>query len=367
MNKTYYRGDITLLSQNPYYIFSKVTHLLGQYEKGFREISSICIEKKYKAILNMDELCKIHDILDKLNELQKMDITGIFPSLSKMIYNNIDFCYTVKKNIIFELILDENGEYYGRELYTGLIFPILKKTNSNNIVIKENIFYEQIGNKFIYDIYYIANVNFRYLKMDKCEALVHNVEVADINEVNNYLKVKSNKRKFKKEINEITNIANKNVFNSEIVEVSPKEIKREKQDELTIMMENIEFLLEKLGTINSELRTKYEKEYVMMLDGEDDVLTMHPITKASLSALEGKIEFAILYSRTSYSDIVGYLDSLKKEYLHNFVTNSGEKTSITLKELDKLNELFLKMKSSYNLKIQREVLRNISFIYLMEV
>lgn len=350
MNKTYYKGNITLLSGlepcKRYYLSELVDNFIK------RGVSKEDIKKIYRLFSG-----KVN------NNINIFDITGMFPKLSALCnLKDFYFQYNLKENIIFEKILDESGAYYGKELYTGLIFPILDDIHNKNVVIiKEEV--EKTANLITYCL--TLNINFK--KMDKCEAIIYNYKVADINEINEYLEVKKHKRKLKKETNKIIELANKNVYNTEIVPAHKEEVKREKQDELTIMMENIEFLLEKLGTINPELKEKYEKEYELLLNSEDEILSTSSLTKASLSRIEGEMEYAISYSRSSSSDIVSYLENLKKEYLNNFISNIENKTNITLKEIDKLNELFLKMKSSYNLKVQREVIRNISFIYLMEV
>lgn len=358
MNKTYYKGYISLLSN----FYTKKTSKIGIYYNKYHPT----IDEEYKAILSKTEIDKIKVTISEIESSQKKDISGYFPSMIKNAYAyDFNFCRFEKKNVIFELIKDESGEYYGKELYTGLIFPVF---DIKNIPIEEYLYIKNSDGTHYFNVYYERDANIIHnIKMDKYEALLNDIQVADINEVNDYLELKKNKRKLKKEIEAITKLANKNVFNSEVVPLVQKEKVREKQDELTIMMENIEFLLEKLGTINKELKSKYEREYELLLSSEDELLTTNPITKTSLSRLEGEIEYAISYSNASSSDIITYLENLKKEYLDNFINNKGEKTLVTLEEIDKLNELFLKMKSLYNLKVQREVIRNISFIYLMEV
>ena len=51
----------------------------------------------------------------------------------------------------------------------------------------------------------------------------------------------------------------------------------------------------------------------------------------------------------------------------HFVTDSEEKTNITLDDLDKLMELFLKTKDSYSIIEQRKILRNFASVYALEV
>ena len=66
-------------------------------------------------------------------------------------------------------------------------------------------------------------------------------------------------------------------------------------------------------------------------------------------------------------DIVKYLEELKVEYLNNFLTDNKITTKISIDDLDKINELFLKTKDEYDLVKQRKIIKDISFIYLLEV
>lgn len=49
------------------------------------------------------------------------------------------------------------------------------------------------------------------------------------------------------------------------------------------------------------------------------------------------------------------------------MSETQNKTSITLDDLDKLMELFLKTKDSYNILEQRKILRNFASLYALEV
>lgn len=61
------------------------------------------------------------------------------------------------------------------------------------------------------------------------------------------------------------------------------------------------------------------------------------------------------------------LTNIKKEYLYNFLTGNENKTDLDFKKINKINELFLKVKDKYDYLNQREVIKSLSFLYLMEV
>ena len=74
-----------------------------------------------------------------------------------------------------------------------------------------------------------------------------------------------------------------------------------------------------------------------------------------------------MFTKGENTSLVDKLDELKKEYLSHFIENTQEKTSITLDDLDKLMELFLKTKDSYSIVEQRKILRSFATIYTLEV
>ena len=82
--------------------------------------------------------------------------------------------------------------------------------------------------------------------------------------------------------------------------------------------------------------------------------------------MAGELEFYLIFRKREIGDILEILNSLKKEYFNNLINNSDKKTDLDIKKLDKINELFLKIKDKYSYKNQREVLRNLAFLYLME-
>ena len=150
---------------------------------------------------------------------------------------------------------------------------------------------------------------------------------------------------------------NKNSFNECIKE------SREKQNTITTEMENIEFLIEQVTDLNE--KEKFKKKYTEIL--ESSFPTIKPLSLETLVTLEAEIEFYLNFSKKNTDSIDNYLDELKKEYLINLIENNNKKTDLTIEELDKITELFLKTKNNYSIIDQRKILKTISLIYLFEV
>ena len=205
-----------------------------------------------------------------------------------------------------------------------------------------------------------------------CEAIIFNHKVANKNEIKEYtnrfkgiLKI-SSKKKF---IQNMTTQYNKNIFNSEIKEKEQKEeVKKTKieKDKITLKLENIEYLLARLKSKNNDMYLTYLKEYNELINSEDKTLTLTPITLESLTLLEGKIEFYLNYSKNINNNISDLLNDLKNEYLDNFQNKKDKTTKLTIAEIDKIYELFLKTRNEYLLKDQTKTLKDIALLYVME-
>ena len=134
-------------------------------------------------------------------------------------------------------------------------------------------------------------------------------------------------------------------------------------------MDNIEYLLMKLKKVNNELYSKYQNEYNELLSGltGDNLINLRPTTLLGFQSLEASIEIELFTNKHQANSILECLNTLEKEYLNNVLTGIDKQTSITFNELERISELFLKIKNRYNLLEQRNVLKKIGFLYLMEV
>ena len=305
------------------------------------------IQKNYGLISYYDsgiELPqKINSIIDRI-------------LLEPDIYANYEY-----QQIIYEKIEDIHGNFYAKELISGLIFPIynneqaqtkykLKKTNGIYIVGEYQLTMQK---------------NYNPKSMKKCYCMIGHEEIADNNEVSSYQsmfdKGIGKRRKKEKFIASIKELFNKNVFKEEI-KPKKEEIKIEKQTQSvgTTVMENIEYLLTKLSKINKDVYNEYKRQYESIIDNENFVIT-------ELASFEGKLEFYLMFNKKGIDNIIEYLESLKIEYLENNLNEYDINTSISLDDIDKIEELFLKSKNEYSLTSQRKILKDIAFIYLMEV
>lgn len=186
--------------------------------------------------------------------------------------------------------------------------------------------------------------------------IVINSGVVNKNKVADY----QNKYKLvfrKKYIKKIERLFDENIFREEIKE--NELIIKDKQDSITIVMENIEFLIEQVTNLNE--KEKY-KEIL-----ESSFPTTKPLAIGTLFALETEIEFYLSFNKQNANGLGSYLVNIKKEYLLNLIENNGKKINLTIEEIDKIMELFLKTKNNYSVIDQRKILKTISLLYLFEV
>lgn len=261
--------------------------------------------------------------------------------------------------IIFDVITTEDGKKYGKELHTGEIFPIVLPKDFDvtyTLYLIEDSTYSsqrEYGVKSDYTI--------EHQDLDKIGSLICNVDVADRNEVEEYLKrfdygFRKDKKK-KAFIDTVITLSKKNVFNKEIL--SKKEETRITQSEITKIMENIEFLLNRLKKINVVLYEELKREYESLINNNKIELDINKLIE-----LESRINLNLMLDSQGINE---YLEKLKLEYLSNFVTENKDSTKISLNNLYDINKLFLQTKDKYNEIEQRNILRNLSCLYLLEV
>lgn len=268
---------------------------------------------------------------------------------------NIEFTLNEKNSLSIEIIYElvKYKEFtFARELYTGKTFPLI---NTNFKCV-----FETKLNSFEGHTIFLHLEPNNHSVMNKVSVTVINSKYATPNEVESYMN-KFNKGFFKeknknKYIEKINALYKENVFNAEI-----KEEPREKQNKEALIMENIEYLIEKIK--DEDIKEKYKSRYKEIINSTFPTLT--PLSLESLVPLEVDIEFYLSRFKKG-NNIKEYLDSVKKEYLCNLITQNGIKTDVTLKDLFKINEMFLKTKNNYDLLTQREIIRTISLLYLLE-
>ncbi len=168
-------------------------------------------------------------------------------------------------------------------------------------------------------------------------------------------------------LSRIFNKKNKNT-EDKIEQEKVEEIKPiEPRNYIEKLMEDIEYKLNILSERNKNDYLKYKNQYNEILNQQGNVLKLQDLNFDTLAKLLADIETSINFSKKSPVNIINYLDELKKEYINNMTNDSLEKTKVTIDELDELMKSFLLEKDEYDILTQREIIRKISLIYLLEL
>ena len=315
------------------------------------------------------------EALRTFNRKSKIEITSpqIIASL-----NNAIKCVklTIYENdvildLMYEKVEDQEGNIYARELLSGKLFPISDKYTEFMKYTITNI--PACPNASTFTIK--MDAEYRHPNYEKIYSVMMFEEVADKNDLDEYLnkydRMFFGEYKKQKRIDRIVYESNKNVLSEEVevTEISRNrktKTERQSQNTLTISMENIEYMISRLESINPERSKYYSEEYERALNSVD-IMQNKRVSETSIISLEARLEFELMFTKGENTSLTEKLDELKKEYLSHFIEKTQEKTSITLDDLDKLMELFLKTKDSYSILEQRKILRNFATIYTLEV
>ena len=130
-------------------------------------------------------------------------------------------------------------------------------------------------------------------------------------------------------------------------------------------MEDIEFLLVKLKEYNQVAYQKYHRQYEELFSSQQ--LKINTVTIGYLESLKTNILISLKLGKNQGFSFIEYLNKLKNEYLCYFILSKGEKTTLTIKDIDELMEMFLKTKEDYNPIKRRIIIRNLALLYLFEL
>ena len=233
-DKIYYKGELFFIDDNKRRIFvreigKKVDGIDLMYNHNFQSSSTLSSILKY---LNTSTKSRIIDSNDSY----------LYKSLNDFFESEIrhDMNKAGKASIIGELIKDDDGNMYLKELHTNLIFPV-----------GEISVYYQIAKKLDYDSNYIyIAYGTLFLEpinsMERLCVIANEVNVASKNEVEKYLKSFAffGKKHFTEKI---TKLYKENVFNGEIKMQQEKELQSPSVGATTI--EEIEYYLNILKKI----------------------------------------------------------------------------------------------------------------------
>ena len=337
------------------------------------------VELDGKELLDI-EICDIIQSLSKealrtFNRKSSVEVTSpqmiaslnnVFKDVGSTIYEN-----DVLLNLMYEKVEDQEGNIYARELLSGKLFPISDKYTEFMKYTITNI--PTCPNASTFTIK--MDAEYRHPNYEKIYSVMMFEEVADKNDLDEYLnkydRMFFGEYKKQKRIDRIVYESNKNVLSEEVevTEISRNrktKTERQSQNTLTISMENIEYMISRLESINPERSKYYSEEYERALNSVD-IMQNKRVSETSIISLEARLEFELMFTKGENTSLTEKLDELKKEYLSHFIEKTQEKTSITLDDLDKLMELFLKTKDSYSILEQRKILRNFATIYTLEV
>lgn len=250
---------------------------------------------------------------------------------------------------IFEIVKDVDGYSYGREIITQYLFPFC---DNMNLSFRYNYNDDyKLGRIYSYENPKMAKFSYAF---DCCE-------VATQNQVNEYIVKNTKKSKIDKHNKLVTKYYNENVFKEKIILKEDREL--EKQNELTKLMENIEFLLSLIKQIDKNLYNDFSKKYNSMCS--ENNLTMPQ--KSDFVRLLSNIKFHLSLKKNNIKDINEYLNTYIESYFNKLINKIELKEKLNIIDIDNLVELILKNKDEYSINTQRKYLIKISLLYLLVI
>lgn len=264
---------------------------------------------------------------------------------------NLYRCSSSFSSIIFEIIESEDGTKYGKEILTGLLFPL-------ELNPQTKYFYGRNGawNLEMEKTYIDNNIaRFRY--------------ILSINEVASLNKIEQYKSKSKSDLNDfIKNLAtkhNENVFKKQIIEKEIEPLKE--QNALTKLMEEIEYLLQLLKQYNVDLYNKLSLEYKKLLNDNNDSLVATNPSKKELQNFLANIKLTLLVNENKKDSLCEYLTDAAVRYFNRLNSNELNNQDLNINDIDVLTEMFLSNKDNYTAIEQRNILTKFSMLYLFIV
>lgn len=273
------------------------------------------------------------EALRTFNRKSKIEITSpqtiaslnnAFKGVKLTIYEN-----DVILDLMYEKVEDQEGNIYARELLSGKLFPISDKYTEFMKYTITNI--PTCPNASTFTIK--MDAEYRHPNYEKIYSVMMFEEVADKNDLDEYLnkydRMFFGEYKKQKRIDRIVYESNKNVLSEEVevTEISRNrktKTERQSQNTLTISMENIEYMISRLESINPERSKYYSEEYERALNSVD-IMQNKRVSETSIISLEARLEFELMFTKGENTSLTEKLDELKKEYLSHFIEKTQEK------------------------------------------
>lgn len=220
-------------------------------------------------------------------------------------------CNYLIKEIIYEIVEDENKNQYGRELKTGLLFPLFNKDNFNS---SSCIYRRKDVGKGYYELSVNTKPKITMECMGSVSAAILNNRYASSEDIESYSVSKELIEKYYK----------KNVFKRKVNIIEKPDIDISEEIRL---INNINFYLELLKDISEEKYNELNAEYNSILSFYNDKSLNNIVDKSNLIKLLNDIKFYVYF----YVDGSNYpaLDKLKND------------KNYTLNDLDNLLDVFL--------------------------
>ena len=370
----YYKG---ILGYHNGVLYSGYSYMIGHYSDSFDKAYAdnlyhfLYIRKPGQK---RDDFLKFSDYLFTvkrgITKVTNQEIIDVLDRRFNDVSINVDLNKETK--IIFELVKDNDGNLYAKELISGLLFPILvRKKNTRGS-------YKVVFDKF--DHYHlIYNIKPYNSKMKKLKSYLTNVKITetDSREVKQYLNKYKGLRK-KLYLSRLNSLYKKNIITKSFKTKPYDELedkaavtksyqgpkKLEKPSYESILIGDIKLLLKQIRVFNPNLYEEKLEKFNSLKNNED--LSLNSMSRISLEQLKIDLEMVIIFEKNDPSYILNYIKKMKESY-DNYIYNQGEKTDITLEYLDIITENFLMQKNKYDLNSENEILDNLAYLYLYEV
>jgi len=342
MSKIYYIGNLYSNDSSDDKIFKLKCHTIP--------ITVCDLTREYLKINTYDFDYLKNNLLDwkyKYSKINDDKLIKVLDDCNLSIYSNNGNL----PNFIFELVEDKDGYFYAREILTQKLFPIYEK-DKDKIEYYFNYYNDSRINKlFIYENPKIAKISYAFF----------NKEVATKNQIDEYIAKNTKNSRINKHIKLVNKYANENVFNEKIV--LKEDIELEKQDELTKLMEEIEFELSILKHFYKDLYNEFLKKYKNMCNENN----LNSPQKNDFIKLLSEIKFYLYLKEENIKDLDEFLNLNIQDYFNKLINKIELKKELNITDIDNLVEMILKNKDSYNINTQRKHLIKISLLYLLVI
>lgn len=337
--KIYYKGGII----NPEWQ-SKYIDICSIDEKGKVKYNS-----KIQYVLDDEDLGTIKDFIIEAENSNGFAIDRIDADdeINEIIKNGYDFVFdyetfqgyrktTLYPQIIFEKVFSTDGECFAREIKTGFLFPIYDETNFDVV----ECYISKKSSDYSDDAYSIvAQPKINMVGVLRSEASVIVGGIATISDVESYT---SNEKR-------IEELYKKNAFGKEVV---IKEQENTPIDKLTNIIQDINYMISLLSSIDNELGD-YFKDYF------DKLLESY-----------GNLE---LNSIVNYDTLVNFYEEVYFNYMFSrkrknvFSKLASMKDNISFSEMCNLFNIYLKFKDKLNLKEQKDIMNSFCVLLVIKI